>query len=286
MSHGSLLIATVAAGLGVAFAFGLLAVRLRLPPVVGYLIAGVVVGPFTPGFVADAGLARQLAELGIILLMFGVGLHFSIGDLVAVRRVVVPGALAQTAITTSLGVLLARLWGLDWGGALVLGLCLGVASTAVLLKGLEGRDRLDSPEGRLAVGWLVVEDVLMVLALVLLPAVAPLLGSDAASAPSESAILVPVAVAVTKVAGFVALMFFVGRRFVPWLLAHAARLGSRELFTLAVFGTALGVGALAAGLFDVSFALGAFFAGAVISESELSSRAAAEALPMQDAFAV
>jgi monovalent cation:H+ antiporter-2, CPA2 family len=288
MPHDTILIATVAAGLGVAFVFGLLAVRLKLPPTVGYLVAGIVVGPFTPGYVADAGLASQLAEVGVILLMFGVGLHFSLADLVAVRRVVVPGSLLQTALTATLGGVLGHLWGLGWGGAVVLGLSLGVASTAVLLKGLEGRDRLDSPEGRLAIGWLVVEDVTMVLALVLLPALAPMLGGVPAEGIAEPARSVPLSlvVAIVKVAIFVALVVFVGRRWVPWLLEHVAKLGSRELFTLAVLGTALGVGTIAANLFGVSFALGAFFAGAVINESELSHRAAAEALPMQDAFAV
>jgi CPA2 family monovalent cation:H+ antiporter-2 len=285
MNHDTALIATIAAGIGVAFLFGILAARLKLPPLVGYLVAGIVVGPFTPGYVADAGIAGQLAELGIILLMFGVGLHFSLRDLVAVRRIVIPGALAQTIITTTLGTVLAHFLGWTWGNALTLGLGLGVASTAVLLKALESRDRLDSPEGRLAVGWLVVEDVSMVLALVLLPAVAPMLAASG-EAPSISSLLLAVGVAVAKVAGFVALMFFVGRRVVPWLLERVVRLGSRELFTLAVLVMALGVGTIAAQLFGVSFALGAFFAGAVISESELSRRAAADALPMQDAFAV
>ncbi len=285
MPHDTVLIATVAAGLGVAFVLGLLAVRLKLPPIVGYLMAGVVVGPFTPGFVADAGLAKQLAEFGAILLMFGVGLHFSLRDLAAVQRVVVPGALLQTFITGSVGVALGRAWGWSWGGAVVLGLSLGVASTVVLLKGLEGRDRLDSAEGRLAVGWLVVEDLTMVFALVLLPALAPILGGTGASG-STSELLLSIAIAIAKVLGFIVLMFVVGRRFVPWLLEHVAKLGSRELFTLAVLVAALGIGTIAAELFGVSFALGAFFAGAVVSESELSHRAAADALPMQDAFAV
>ena len=285
MPHDTLLIATVAAGLGVAFVLGLLAVRLKLPPIVGYLLAGVVVGPFTPGFVADAGLASQLAELGAILLMFGVGLHFSLRDLAAVQRVVVPGALLQTAITGSVGVALGRAWGWSWGGAVVLGLSLGVASTVVLLKGLEGRDRLDSAEGRIAVGWLVVEDLTMVFALVLLPALAPILGGSGASA-TTGALVLSIGIAIAKVLGFIALMFVVGRRFVPWLLEHVAKLGSRELFTLAVLVAALGIGTIASELFGVSFALGAFFAGAVISESELSHRAASDALPMQDAFAV
>ena len=286
MSHGSLLLATIAAALGVAFLFGWIAVRLKLPPTVGYLLAGVLLGPFTPDFIASSEISEQISEVGVVLLMFGVGLHFSVGDLAAVRRVVIPGAIALTTLTTALGAALGRWWGWGWGAALVLGLALGSASTAVLLKGLEGRDRLDSPEGRIAVGWLVVEDLLMVLALVLLPALAPMLRDGGAVAASGAQMAASVAIALAKVAGFVALMIVVGRRFVPWLLAHVARLGTRELFTLAVLGTALGVGTIAAGLFGVSFALGAFFAGAVISESELSQRAAAEALPMQDAFAV
>jgi CPA2 family monovalent cation:H+ antiporter-2 len=283
MPHNTALIATVAAALGAAFMLGLIAARFRLPPIVGYLIAGIAVGPFTPGYVAGTGLS-QLAELGVILLMFGVGMHFSISDLLAVRRVVVPGALIQSLITGSIGTLVGRAWGWGWGGGLILGLSLSVASTVVLLKGLEGRDRLDSPEGRLAVGWLVVEDIMVVVALVLLPAIAPMLNGGA-SATSDSLVW-PVLIALGKVAAFVALMVFVGARFVPWLLEHVARTGSRELFTLAVLTTALGVGTLAAQVFGVSFALGAFFAGAVISESELSHRAAAEALPMQDAFSV
>ncbi len=286
MNHDTALIATVAASLGAAFVLGLLAVRLKLPPLVGYLLAGVVVGPFSPGFVADAALASQLAELGAILLMFGVGLHFSLGDLAAVKHVVVPGALLQTAITGGLGAALARMWGWSWGGAVVLGLSLGVASTVVLLKGLEGRDRLDSAEGRLAVGWLVVEDMAMVLALVLLPALAPLLSDAPAPSAGVGAMVWPVVIAIGKVVGFVALMIVVGRRFVPWLLEHVAKVGSREMFTLSVLVCALGIGTIASKLFGVSFALGAFFAGAVISESELSHRAAADALPMQDAFAV
>jgi monovalent cation:H+ antiporter-2, CPA2 family len=282
--HEAGLIATVAVGLGAAFVIGLLAVRVGLPPLVGYLLAGIVVGPFTPGVVANSGIAAELAELGIVLLMFGVGLHFSLRDLAAVRRVVVPGAVALTTLTGGVGAAIALSLGWGAGGAAVLALALGVASTVVVLKGLENGDRLDSPEGRLAVGWLVVEDVLMVFALVLLPALAPALGGAAGA--GDGALFRPVAIAIAKVGGFVGLMFFVGRRTVPWLLAHVARLGSRELFTLAVLVIALGVGTIASRLFGVSFALGAFFAGAVISESELSHRAAEDALPMRDAFAV
>ncbi len=290
-SHTALII-TVAAALGIAFLFGLAAARLRLPPIVGYLLAGIAVGPFAPGYVVDSGLISQAAELGVILLMFGVGLHFSLGDLAAVRRVVVPGALLQSLITGSIVTAIGHAWGLTWGGALVLGVSLSVASTVVLLKGLEAQDRLDSPDGRIAVGWLVVEDLMMVLVLVLLPAVAPMLGGTGTGVTASAATLsaatlsAAIGVALLKVAAFGVLMGVVGRRAVPWLLEHVARLGSRELFTLAVLATALGVAALASEVFGVSFALGAFFAGAVVSESELSHRAATEALPMQDAFAV
>ena len=287
MSHESLLVATIAAGITVAFIFGLIAVRVGLPPIVGYVLAGVVVGPFTPGYVADAGLAQQFASLGVILLMFGVGLRFSLSELAGLRGVVVPAALAQTTITSSLGTALGVAWGWGAGGGLVLGLSLGVASTVAMLKSLEGRDRLDSREGHLAIGWLVVEDLTMVFVLVLLPAIAPGFADGTGRPPADVAsVAVTAAIALAKVILFIALMYFVGRRFVPWLLLHVAGSGSRELFTLAVFGTALGVGTIAAELFGVSFALGAFFAGAVISESELSQRAAADALPMQDAFAV
>src|SRR6185369_758451 len=211
MPHNTALIATVAAALGAAFLLGLIAVRVGFPPIVGYLVAGIAVGPFTPGYVADNGIA-QLAEVGVILLMFGVGLHFSFRDLLAVRRVVLPGALLQSTITAVVGTLIGRAFGWGWGGGVVLGLSLCVASTVVLLKGLEGRDRLDSPEGRLAVGWLVVEDILMVVALVLLPAVAP--------AASGGGLVMPIVIALAKVAAFIAVMVLVGARFVPWLLEH------------------------------------------------------------------
>lgn len=288
MTHETALIATVAAGLGLAFVFGFLAARLKLPPLIGYLLAGVAVGPFTPGFVADVGLARQLAEIGVILLMFGVGLHFSIRDLLAARKVALPGAAAQIAVATLLGAACARLWGWTWGAGLVFGLCLSVASTVVLLRALEERGILDSTNGRIAVGWLIVEDLATVLALVLLPALAIPLGGvppEGDAAPSGG-VLVSIAITIAKVAAFTALMYFVGRRAVPWLLARVARLGSRELFTLGVLAVALGIAVGAASLFGVSFALGAFFAGVVIAESDLSHKAAADALPLQDAFAV
>jgi len=280
------LIVTIAASIGIAFLFGLAAARLKLPPIVGYLLAGIVVGPFTPGYVLDSGMISQAAEVGVILLMFGVGLHFSVGDLSSVRRIVVPGALLQMLVTGSVGTSIGHAWGLSWGGALVLGISLAVASTVVLIKGLEAQDLLDSPDGRIGVGWLVVEDLAMVLVLVLLPAIGPLLGGAESSAVSIGTISTALGIALAKVAAFAVLMVVVGRRAVPWLLALVARVGSRELFTLAVLATALGIAAIASEIFGVSFALGAFFAGAVVSESELSKRAATDALPLQDAFAV
>jgi CPA2 family monovalent cation:H+ antiporter-2 len=285
MPHETELIATVAAGLGLAFVLGFLAAKLGLPPLVGYLLAGVAVGPFSPGFVADANLAGQLAEIGVILLMFGVGLHFSFPDLLAVRSIALPGAAAQIGLATLLGALLARLWGWSWAAALVFGLSLSVASTVVLLRALEERGLVDSADGRIAIGWLIVEDLAMVLALVLLPAIAAPLTGGAQSA-SAGSILGSIALTLGKVAVFVAFMHVIGRRAVPWLLQRVARLGSRELFTLGILAVALGIAVGAAVLFGVSFALGAFFAGVVISESDLSHRVASDALPLQDAFAV
>jgi CPA2 family monovalent cation:H+ antiporter-2 len=292
MPHETALIATIAAGLGLAFVFGLLATRLRLPPILGYLIAGVAVGPFTPGFVADSGLASQLAEIGVILLMFGVGLHFSIADLMAVRRIAIPGAVVQIAVATALGAVLSHFWGWSWGTGLVFGLSLSVASTVVLLRALEDRGILDSTDGRIAVGWLIVEDLVTVLALVLLPALAGPLGatppeSAAGHAPAvQAGLLATLGLTLAKVTAFVVLMLVVGRRAIPWLLGRVVRIGSRELFTLAVLAIALGIAVGAAVLFGVSFALGAFFAGVIVSESDFSHEAATNALPLQDAFAV
>lgn len=279
MPHDTALIFTLAAGFGLAFVLGMAAERLRLPPLVGYLLAGIALGPFTPGMTVDTGLAAQLAEVGVVLLMFGVGLHFSMTDLFAVRRVAVPGALLRIAIVSGLTAVVARAWGWSWGGGVVLGLALSVASTVVVLRQLEVLGILDSSDGRVAVGWLVVEDVAMVLALVLLP---PLTSGGGAT----SGLALDLTITLLKVAAFVVLMLFVGTRTVPWLLGHVARTGSRELFTLAVLAAALGIAVGAAALFGVSFALGAFFAGVVIAESDLSQQAAADALPLQDAFAV
>ena len=288
MPHETGLITILAAGFGLAFLMGLLATRFRLPPLVGYLVAGVVIGPFTPGFVADAGLAAQLAEVGVILLMFGVGLHFSVQDLYSVRKIAVPGAVAQITAATALGALVARMWGWSWGAGIVFGLSLSVASTVVLLRALEERGILDTSGGKIAVGWLIVEDLATVLALVLLPALAGTLGGTTAAATEGTGrgMLLDLTITFVKVGAFLALMYFVGRRSVPWLLVRVARTGSRELFTLAVLAVALGIAVGAAKLFGVSFALGAFFAGVVIAESDLSYQAASDALPLQDAFAV
>ena len=289
MTHDVSLIATIAVGLAFAFFFGFLAQRLRLPPLVGYLAAGVVVGPFVPGYVADGSLAGQLAEIGIMLLMFGVGLHFSVSDLLAVRRLAIPGAIGQIVIATAIGIGLAVVWGWGFGAGLVFGLSLSVASTAVLLKALEDRGTLATANGRIAVGWLIVEDLAMVLALVLLPALVGVLGgvADAGGhAAPEHGVLATLAITLAKVSAFVATALIVGPRVLPWLLREVARTGSRELFTLAVLAMALGIAFGAAKLFGVSFALGAFFAGMVLNESELSHKAATNSLPLQDAFGV
>ncbi len=290
MPHDISLISTIAVGFALAFFFGFLANRLGLPPLVGYLVAGVAVGPFSPGFVADSGLAGQLEEIGVMLLMFGVGLHFSVADLLAVRRIAIPGAIGQIAIATAIGAGMALLWGWPFGAGLVLGLSLSVASTVVLLKALEERSGMATPNGRIAIGWLIVEDLAMVLALVLLPALAPALGGHADAGEHGTAagqgLGMTLAVTLLKVGAFIALALIVGPRLLPLLLRQVARTGSRELFTLAVLAMALGIAFGSAKLFGVSFALGAFFAGMVLNESDLSHKAAANVLPLQDAFAV
>ena len=285
MTHEASLVATIAISLAFAFVGGLAAARLRLPPLVGYLLAGVAVGPFTPGFVADTRLAPELAEIGVILLMFGVGMHFSVPDLVSVWRIAVPGAIAQIAVATALGAAAARLWGWSSGAGLVFGLALSVASTVVLLRALEDNGRLESTEGRISVGWLLVEDLVMVVALVLLPAFSEALGGTPAAAGGGT-LWGTVAMTLGKIAVFVLFMLVVGKRFFPWLLSLVERTGSRELFTLAVIALALGVAFGSARLFGVSFALGAFFAGVVIHESDWSHRAARDLQPLQDAFGV
>jgi CPA2 family monovalent cation:H+ antiporter-2 len=278
------LLSTIVVGLVLAFAFGTVAHRLKASPLVGYLLAGIAIGPFTPGFIADQNIANELSEVGIILLMFGVGLQFSMHELLSVRAIAVPGALVQIAVATALGLGLAQLLGWALGAGVVFGLALSVASTVVVLRSLQERRLLDTERGRIAVGWLVVEDLAMVLVLVFLPALADF--TNSAAGVNLSVVAIPLAITFGKFAAFVALMWFVGRRVIPWLLHYVAHTGSRELFRLAVLAIALGVAYGAATLFDVSFALGAFFAGMILSESALSQRAAQETLPLRDAFAV
>jgi len=285
MEHNVSLISTLAAGFGLALILGFIAERLRLPALVGYLLAGIAIGPATPGFVADVGIAAQLSEIGVMLLMFGVGLHFSLKDLMAVKRIALPGAVVQMTAATLLGMGLAMWWGWSTGAALVFGLSLSCASTVVLLKALEARGTLESVNGRIAVGWLVVEDLATVLILVLLPPLAPVLGGSAQGAPDEP-LWRTIAETLAQMAAFVVLMLVVGRRVLPWLLWQVARTGSRELFTLMVIAVAIGIAYGAGVLFHVSFALGAFFAGMVMRESEYSHRAAQESLPLRDSFSV
>ena len=295
MPHDTPLITTLVAGFGLAFLFGLLAQRLRLPLIAGYLLAGVVIGPFTPGYVADSGLAAELAELGVILLMFGVGLHFSPRDLMAVKGIAVPGALVQIAVATGAGTAMGWLLGWGIGAGLIFGLALSVASTVVLLRALQDRDLVQSEKGKVAVGWLIVEDLVMVLALVLIPPLAGLLGGIAQPVEEGAEIVAQVGIGpiaatilitLVKAASFVALMLVIGRRAIPWVLHYVAMTRSRELFRLSVLAIALGVAYGATTFFGVSFALGAFFAGMVMSGSTLSSQAMRETLPLRDAFAV
>ena len=286
--HHTPLIAMLVGGICLAFVFGMIAQKLRLSPLFGYLVAGVVAGPFTPGFVADSAIAQQLSEIGVILIMFGVGLHFSIGDLWSVRKIVLPGALFQVLVATSLGLLLGWLMGWNWGSSMIFGVCLSVASTVVLLRALEERRLLETRRGRIAIGWLIVEDLLMVLVLVMLPPLAGLLGGDSAEGQSASGadILKALGWTLGKVTVFIVLMLAIGRRVIPWVLERTASVGSRELFTLAVLAIALGVAFVATAIFAVSFALGAFLAGVMLNESKLSHQAASDSLPMRDAFAV
>lgn len=289
MPHSVPLITTIAAGMGFALVLGLVASRLRMPALVGYMIAGVIVGPWTPGFVADVELAGQLAEIGVMLLMFGVGLHLAPEDLLAVRRIALPGALVQIGVATAMGAAVGMLWGWTMGASLVFGLALSCASTVVLLRALEGQGILKSINGRIAVGWLVVEDLAMVLVLVLLPALAGLLGGvedSAAHAESGRGLWASIAITFAKVGAFVALMLVVGKRLFPKILWLVSKTGSREMFTMCVLATAIGVAYASAKLFGVSFALGAFFAGMMMRESEFSHRAAVESLPLRDAFSV
>jgi len=286
MDHNIPLITTLAAGFGIALILGFAAERMKLPALVGYLAAGILIGPATPGFVADMSIAAQLSEIGVMLLMFGVGLHFSLGDLMAVKRIAVPGAVVQMACATLLGMAVAWGWGWEWGHGLLFGLSLSCASTVVLLKALEAKGVLDSMNGRIAVGWLVVEDLATVLVLVLLPPLAGILGGEAQATGGNQEIWIAIAKTLLEVCAFIGLMMIVGRKVIPWLLWHIAATGSRELFTLSVVAAAIGIAYGAALLFSVSFALGAFFAGMVMRESEFSHRAAEESLPLRDAFSV
>ncbi len=286
MDHNVTLITTVAAGFGLALVFGFLAERCRMPALVGYLLAGIAIGPATPGFVADIAIASQLAEIGVMLLMFGVGLHFSLADLMAVKRIALPGAVVQMGIATALGMGMAWAWGWSGGAGLVFGLSLSCASTVVLLKALESRRLLDTMNGRIAVGWLVVEDLATVVVLVLLPPLAGVLGGTEVPNPDGHPLWRTIVQTLLQVSAFVAIMLIAGKRVLPWLLWQVSKTGSRELFTLAVVAAAISIAYGAAALFGVSFALGAFFAGMVMRESEFSHRAAEESLPLRDAFAV
>jgi CPA2 family monovalent cation:H+ antiporter-2 len=285
MPHSAPLISTLVFGLVLAFGFGLIAQRLRLPPLIGYLLAGIAIGPFTPGFVADQSVANQLAEIGVILLMFGVGLHFSLEDLLSVRAIAIPGALAQAAVAAPLGMAVGWWQGWTPGAGLVFGIALSVASTVVLLRLLQERRLLDTERGRITVGWLIVQDLGMVIVLVLLPALAGVL-KGTGDAPDPTHLLQAIALTLGKVAAFIVIMLVVGRKVIPWILHYVAHTGSRELFRLAVLSIALGFAYLATELFGVSLALGAFFAGMILSESRLSQQAATESLPLRDAFAV
>jgi CPA2 family monovalent cation:H+ antiporter-2 len=285
MEHNVSLITTIAAGFGLALILGLAAERLKIPALVGYLLAGIIIGPATPGFVADVGVASQLSEIGVMLLMFGVGLHFSLDDLLAVKRIALPGAVVQMGVATLLGLGMALWWGWSFGAGVIFGLSLSCASTVVLLKALEARGVLETMNGRIAVGWLVVEDLATVLVLVLLPPAAGMLGGTVVPVDGTP-VWRTIGQTLLEVSAFVALMWIVGRRVLPWLLWQVARTGSRELFTLSVVASAISIAYGAAELFSVSFALGAFFAGMVMRESEFSHRAAEESLPLRDAFAV
>ncbi len=288
MDHNNLsLIVTLASGFSLALIFGFIAERMKIPALVGYLFAGVLIGPATPGFVADAGIAAQLSEIGVMLLMFGVGLHFSLDELLSVKRIAIPGAIAQMGFATLLGAGLSHYWwGWEWSASIIFGLSLSCASTVVLLKALETRNLTDTMNGRIAIGWLIVEDMATVFILVLLPAVAGVLDNAATTSTTHGDLAYTIGKTSLEIIGFIAFMLIVARRSLPWLLGHVARIGSRELFTLAIVTAAISIAYGAAALFGVSFALGAFFAGMVLRESEFSYRAAQESMPLRDAFAV
>lgn len=293
--HDVPFITTIAVGLGLAFVLATLAHRLRLPLLAGYLVAGIIIGPFTPGFVADQDVAAQLAEMGVILLMFGVGLHFSVNDLMSVRRIAIPGAIGQIAVATLAGLGLALLLGWSIGAGLIFGLSLSVASTVVLLRALQASGQDKTSAGRFAIGWLIVEDLVMVFAIVLIPPLAGLLGGETPAPDADAAQIARFGIGIVsatllltfiKVSAFVATMLIVGRKVIPVILHYIARTGERELFRLAVLALALGVAYASALIFGVSFALGAFFAGTVMAGSTLSAQAMKEVLPLRDAFAV
>jgi monovalent cation:H+ antiporter-2, CPA2 family len=295
LTHDTPFITTMAIGLGLALLLALVAHRMRLPLIAGYLLAGVLLGPFTPGFVADQEVASELAEMGVILLMFGVGLHFSFNDLMAVRAIALPGAIAQIAVATLCGMVLALALGLGWGAGLVFGLCLSVASTVVLLRALQDNHLTESEQGKIAVGWLVVEDMIMIFALVLIPPLAGLLGGDAAPIDADTAKVAAlgigtvgavILVTLAKIAAFVLIMLLIGSRLIPAILHYTARTGERELFRLSVLAVALGVAFASSSVFGVSFALGAFFAGMAMAGSTLSAQAMRDMIPFRDAFAV
>ncbi len=286
MPHDVDLIILLAVGFGLALVFGYIAARLRLPPLIGYLIAGILISPNTPGVVGDLALANQLAELGVMFLMFGVGMHFSLNDLMQVKRIALPGAILQIAVATLLGIGVSMMWGWSFGAALIFGLSLSCASTVVLLKALGDRGLLESVNGKIAVGWLLVEDLVMVLALVLLPATAVLLGGQAIEGAANENIWLTLGITLLKVTGFIAFMLIIGKRVVPLIMQVVARLGSRELFTLTVVAAAISIAFGAYKVFGVSMALGAFFAGMVVKESDFSHRAEEETLPLREIFAI
>jgi len=284
--HDVDLIILLAVGFGLALLFGYIAARLHLPPLIGYLVAGILISPNTPGVVGDIALANQLAELGVMFLMFGVGMHFSLNDLMQVKRIALPGAILQIAVATLLGIGVSMMWGWSFGSALIFGLSLSCASTVVLLKALGDRGLLESVNGKIAVGWLLVEDLVMVLALVLLPATAVLLGGQAIEGSNDENIWLTLGITLVKVIGFIAFMLIVGKRVVPFIMQLVARLGSRELFTLTVVAAAVSIAFGAYKVFGVSMALGAFFAGMVVKESDFSHRAEEETLPLREIFAI
>lgn len=285
MNHSVPLISTIATALGLALLMGFIANKLKLPTIVGYLLAGVLIGPFTPGFVGNAEIAAELAEIGIMLLMFGVGLHFSLDHLLATSKVSLPGALIQITVATLMSLSVALLWGWNWSGALVFGLSLSVASTVVLIRALESEGLMGSINGQIAIGWLIIEDLAMVVVLVLLPLLADWIGSNEASGPVKH-LWSTLGITALEIVSFIIVMLFLGRWLVPKLLWHIARTGSHELFTLAIIASALGIAFGASMLFGMSFALGSFFAGMIIRESKFSRRASEESLPFRDAFAV